>query len=44
MKAYKSLQAYKYFEAGFVSEIGTKQINDFYVLVGKVSFLVEDMI
>nr|CAH7723786.1 unnamed protein product [Callosobruchus chinensis] len=35
-KAYKSLQAYKYFESGFVIRAGTIVINDFYVLVGMV--------
>lgn len=38
MKAYKSLDAYKYFSAGFVLKTGTKVINGNYVLVGKVSF------
>lgn len=37
MKAFKSLAAYKYFDAGFVIEIGTIKINTRYVLVGKVS-------
>ncbi|XP_044765746.1 uncharacterized protein LOC123321995 [Coccinella septempunctata] len=36
MKAYKSLQAYKYFEAGFVLKAGTKYINNLCILVGKV--------
>lgn len=35
-KAYKSLQAYKYFEAGFVTKLGTTIIKEFFVLVGKV--------
>lgn len=37
MKAYKSLDAHKYFSAGFVLKAGTKVVNDFYILVGKVS-------
>ncbi|KAK5648187.1 hypothetical protein RI129_003079 [Pyrocoelia pectoralis] len=36
MKAYKSLQAYKYFEAGFVQKVRCKRINDMVVIVGKV--------
>nr|XP_023015349.1 uncharacterized protein LOC111504870 [Leptinotarsa decemlineata] len=36
MKAFKSLEAHKYFTSGFVLKAGTKVINDFYVLVGKV--------
>ncbi|KAJ8912982.1 hypothetical protein NQ315_000039 [Exocentrus adspersus] len=36
MKAFKSLQAYKYFQSGFVLKTGTKIVNDFYVLVAKV--------
>nr|CAI5819621.1 unnamed protein product [Callosobruchus analis] len=31
MKAYKSLQAYKYFEAGFVHKCGAIKINNFMV-------------
>lgn len=38
-KAYKSLQSYKYFEAGFVIKAGTKLIKDFFVLIGKVSVI-----
>lgn len=37
MKTFKSLQAYKYFESGFVIKIGTKIVNDIFVVVGKVS-------
>ena len=36
MKAYKSLQSYKYFEAGFVLKAGTKLINDLCIFVGQV--------
>nr|XP_023025688.1 uncharacterized protein LOC111513692 [Leptinotarsa decemlineata] len=36
MKAFKSLEAHKYFTSGFVLKARTKVINDFYVLVGKV--------
>lgn len=32
MKAYKSLQSYKYFESGFVVNAGTKVVNGFYFL------------
>lgn len=38
MKAYKSLHSFKYFESGFVVNVGTKVVNDFYIVVGKVSF------
>lgn len=38
MKAYKSLQAYKYFESGFVLKVGTTVVNNVFVLVGKVGF------
>lgn len=37
MKAFKSLEAYKYFNSGFVLKAGTKIVNNLYVLVGKVS-------
>lgn len=37
MKAHKSLDAHKYFSAGFVLKAGTKFVNENYVLVGKVS-------
>lgn len=40
MKAYKSLEAYKYFSSGFVLKAGTKIVNNFYVLLGKVSYYV----
>lgn len=36
MKAFKSLQSFKYFEAGFVTKVGTKLVKDFYILLGKV--------
>ena len=32
MKAYKSLEAYKYFTSGFVLKAGTKVVNNLYVL------------
>lgn len=38
MKAYKSLESYKYFESGFVLKVGTKIENHLYILVGQVSF------
>lgn len=37
MKAYKSLQSFKYFEAGFVRQIGCKEVGDYVIVVGKVS-------
>ena len=37
MKAFKSLQAYKYFISGFV-EVGTKMVDELYILIGKVRF------
>lgn len=40
MKAFKSLQAYKFFEGGFVIKVGTKLVNDLYILVGKVCQLI----
>lgn len=41
LKAYKSLQAYKYYEAGFVIEVLAKRINEnSFVVVGKVSFFI----
>lgn len=40
MKAYKTLQSHKYFSAGFVLKIGTKIVNGFYVIVGKVTLQV----
>ncbi|XP_072387363.1 uncharacterized protein [Diabrotica undecimpunctata] len=36
MKAYKSLQAHKYFTSGFILKVGVKIVNDFYIIVGKV--------
>lgn len=40
LKAYKSLKAYKYYEAGFVVEVLAKRMNEnAFVVVGKVSFL-----
>lgn len=38
MKAFKSLQAYKYFDSGFVLKVGTIVRNGVFVLVGKVIF------
>lgn len=37
LKAYKSLQAYKFYEAGFVQEVLTKPANDAFIILGKVS-------
>nr|CAI5851696.1 unnamed protein product [Callosobruchus analis] len=34
MKAYKSLQAYKYFEVGFIHKCGAIKINSFMIVVG----------
>lgn len=36
MRAYKSLDAYKYFESGFVAKAGTKLVGDNFLLIGKV--------
>ena len=36
-KAYKSLDAYKYFVSGFVSGIGCSKVGDKCVIIGKVS-------
>ncbi|KAF5275264.1 hypothetical protein FQA39_LY06924 [Lamprigera yunnana] len=35
MEAYKSLQVYKYFKAGFVQKVRCKRINDMVVIAGK---------
>lgn len=40
MKAFKSLQAYKYFDAGFVRICGTLKINNHIVARGNVSYRV----
>lgn len=37
--AYKSTEAYAYFESGFVLSIGSKKNNDSAILKGKVSFI-----
>lgn len=38
MKAYKGLNAYKYYESGLVQEVKAKKMNDkSFVVVGKVS-------
>lgn len=39
MKAYKSLNAFKYFEAGFVNNWGILKIDNFTVILANVSFL-----
>lgn len=36
--AYKSTEAYKFFESGFVVSIGSKNQNGFYILKGRVRF------
>ncbi|ENN74031.1 hypothetical protein YQE_09372, partial [Dendroctonus ponderosae] len=36
MKCYKSLQWYKYLESGLIVDVGTKEVNGFFVLLGKV--------
>ncbi|KAJ8929668.1 hypothetical protein NQ314_017631 [Rhamnusium bicolor] len=38
MKAFKSLHAYKYFEAWFVSKCGVININNYMVVVANVSY------
>lgn len=35
--AYKSTEAYSFFESGFVLSIGSKKINDLAILMGRVS-------
>ncbi len=35
--AYKSTEAYSFFESGFVLSVGSNKINDLAILVGKVS-------
>ncbi len=35
--AYKSTEAYSFFESGFVLSVGSKIINDSVILVGRVS-------
>lgn len=35
--AYKSTEAYSFFESGFVLSVGSKKINDLAILVGRVS-------
>lgn len=37
--AFKSTQAYAYFESGFVLSIGSRKSNDSAILRGKVSFI-----
>ena len=36
-RAFRSLDAYKYFASGFVSSVGSKKIAEYFVVVGKVS-------
>lgn len=36
-KAFKSMNAYKYFESGFVLCLGAKKDNDLVIVMGKVS-------
>lgn len=40
MKAFKSLNAYKYFESGFVSTCAAKRINNITVITSNVSILI----
>lgn len=35
--AYKSTEAYSFFESGFVLSIGSKKTNDLVILIGRVS-------
>lgn len=37
--AYKSTEAYSFFESGFVSNVGSKKSNDKAILVGRVSVI-----
>ena len=43
-KAYKSLDAYKYFISGFVSSVAAKRVGEHYVVVGKVSQIIHHFI
>ena len=36
-KAYKSLDAYKFFVSGFISSVGGRKVEDKYVVLGQVS-------
>ncbi len=36
-KAYKSMEAYSFFESGFVSNVGLKKNEEFAIIVGKVT-------
>ena len=38
LKAYKSLEAYRFVEAEFVQDLKFKKIEGYYVVVGDVSF------
>jgi hypothetical protein len=40
IKAHKSLNAYKFFEAGFVTQCGVKKADEIYVAIGKVNNLI----
>lgn len=40
MKAYKSLDAYKYFQSGFVKRVGMKKFGNNFLVMGKVRFSV----
>lgn len=39
LKAFKSLQAFKFFNAGFIQKIKLKKIDDKYVVLGEVSYI-----
>lgn len=36
--AYKSTEAYSFFESGFVLNVGSRKTNDLAILVGRVSY------
>ena len=36
-KAYESMDSYKYFASGFVSQVGGRVVGDYFVVVGNVS-------
>lgn len=37
MKAYKSLEAYKYFQSGFIKKVGCRKFDNNVLIMGKVS-------
>ena len=41
-KAYKTMDAYKYFASGFVSFVGSKKVSKYFVVVGKACTKVDE--